>query len=142
PSRGKAGPSSKLLIAGVLRDHPLRGNGMEVELGRHVAGADPKNPPTYLIFFDIDKGQFDSFRGLVAGPALVRYLRGLLALNAPDEVKRLRYCFDFLEHPNGDIAKDAFVELSRGDEGNLLKACRACGAARLRACLLHPRTPA
>jgi hypothetical protein len=125
----------------VLLDHPLRGNRLEVKLGRHVPIANPNDPPDFLVFFDVEKGQLDCFSGREAGPAVVPYLQGLLALDATDEAKRLRYCFDFLEHPDSTIANDAERELQIPAEAQLVKAGRAFPAARLRGWLRNPRTP-
>jgi hypothetical protein len=142
PSREKPDKHSDLLITHVLRDHPLRGNRLELKLGEHEPLANPNNPPDYLVFFAVLEGELYPIREIEAGPAVVRYLQGMLALDTRDEVTRLRYCMGFLDHPDSTIAYDAFNELELPGEEELIKKAGTFPVAKLRALLRNPRSPA
>ena len=139
PRQGKAGPSTDCLIARVIRPHRLLGDKKVLRVPCYIEVANPKNLPTLVIFCDIDNGKLDPYRGVQASPAVVDYLRGLLARNAND-VQRLLYCFDFIEHADPVIAADALLEFQTVSLRELGQAARQLPPAKLRVWLKNPKT--
>jgi hypothetical protein len=131
--------TTDVLVDTVVKPHPLLGRKKVVTLGRCVA-IDPQKPVRMLIFCDVAKGRIDPYRGVEAGPAAVRYLTGLLALDARDVTQRLRYCFDFLEHADPEVAADAFNEMSQAPDRELGLAARKFAPQKLLGWLKNPKT--
>src|SRR5260370_4518681 len=57
------GTSTELQIIDVLRSDPALGEKKVIPLSKYQP-ADPKNPPRYLVFSDVDKDKFDTYRGV------------------------------------------------------------------------------
>jgi hypothetical protein len=136
--RGDEG-TTDLLVSGVVKPHPILGGAKVLTLPRYIAVEDPKNPPRMLIFCDIFKGKLDPYRGVVAQPAIVEYLRGLVALDG-DRAQVLRFCAAYLEHPDPEIAADAALEFSKASQVELIDAACKVPADKLRAWLRNPQT--
>jgi hypothetical protein len=123
--------TTDLVITTVLRSDPAIKGRKVITIPRYVAIADPKNPPQMLVFGDVFKGQLDLYRGIMVGPGVVEYVKGLLAINIKDPARLLRYCFDYLEHPNADVAGDALNEFRLADETELRTVGRTLSANKL-----------
>jgi hypothetical protein len=138
---GKDSGSTDLVIRAVLKADPVLGKGRAVRVPRYLPIDDPKNPPRFLVFLDAPGGKLDPFRGVPATPALVDYCKGLLAIKGKDPVKVLRYCFDYLDHPDAEVARDAHAEFTMATDQELRKVAQRLPGTRLRRWLQDPRTP-
>jgi hypothetical protein len=132
--------TTDLVLASVLKTHPILGDKKVLQLPRYIPIDNAKEPPRYLIFCDVFKGKIDPYRGIAVGPEAVGYLTGLLALGGGDRAGLMRYCFDYLEHADAEIAKDAFEEFRRATDAELAKAVRKGWADKLRGLLGKPQT--
>jgi hypothetical protein len=137
--------NTDLVVTRILKDHPALGNQRKLRLPRYLYIGDkiedPKNPPSLLVFVTVSGGKLDHYRGLVAGPGLLDYLKGLLAIAARDRVKLLRYCFDYLDHPDVVVRRDAYREFVESADAEIRQVAKRLPGARLRRWLMDPRTP-
>jgi hypothetical protein len=141
PRDGPNGASTDCIIASVIKAHPILRGKKWLILPRKVEVEDRNRPPRFLIFCDVEKGKIDAYRGIPVSPAVVDYLKGLLAINPANPVARLRYCFDFLDHPDEQIANDAVNEFQKASDREVSLAARKLPAAKLRRWLREPKTP-
>jgi hypothetical protein len=132
--------TTDVIVAAVLKAHPILGAKKVLTLPRHLPFP-PNKPPRYLIFCEVFKGKLDPYRGIEATPAIVGYLKGLLAINPKDRKRQLRYCFDFLTHADQEIANDAFNEFTKSSLKELSQAARALPPEKLRTMLKDPKAP-
>jgi hypothetical protein len=139
--RRKAQGSKEFLITAVVKPHPALGGRRTLVLPDPVPVEDPNNPPRLLVFCDVAQG-IDPYEGLPAQPAVVGYLKGLLALRADDGTGRLHYCFNFLDHADPALAADALREFGKAPDAEVCKAARQLPAGKLRRWLKDPKTPA
>jgi hypothetical protein len=135
---GPGDGSTDFVVTRVLKCAPLLLDAKVLTTPRYLPALE--NQP-YLVFGEVYKGQTDFYRGLVATPAMVGYLRGLLAIDAADHVGLMRYCFDYLDHAEQDIAVDALREYARSSESDIRKAARTLPAEKLRRWLQAARLP-
>jgi hypothetical protein len=142
PRKNPNGEFTDVLLGGIVKSHPMLHGKTVLTLPRKIEIADRNNPQRMLIFCDIHKGTLDPFLGVVASPAVVGYLKGLLASDASRHDEVLRYCFDFLDHPDPEIAGDATKEFLKVPDRDLGKAARKLPAAKLRLLLRDPKTTA
>jgi hypothetical protein len=132
--------ASDCFVAGLLKSHRIARGKKVVRLSRLIEAPDRNNPPSFLLFCDVVKGKVDPFRGVPASPAVVGYLRGLLARKADDVAGRLSYCFAYLDHADEAVSGDAYLEFQKVSEEDLSKAARRLPPAKLRAWLKNPKT--
>ncbi len=80
-----------------------------VTIKRYLPIPDAKNPPTFLLFGDVDPkdGTPDYFKGVLVSSAVVEYLKGLLSLKDKPRAEQLRFCFAYLEHEDKEIRRNA-----------------------------------
>jgi hypothetical protein len=135
---GPGDGSTDFAVTRVLKCAPLLVDAKVLTTPRHRPGLEDQK---YLVFGEVFKGQPDFYRGIVATPALVGYLRGLLAIDAEDHVGLMRYCFDYLDHAEQDIATDALREFARSPETDIRKAARTLPAEKLRRWLQAAQVP-
>ena len=62
-----------------------------IRVPHYLPIADPKNPPRYLIFGDVTNGRLDPFRGVEGTPALAAYAQAVLAIDAKDRIRVMRF---------------------------------------------------
>jgi hypothetical protein len=141
PRKGPNGEFTDVLLGGIVRSHPILRGKSVLTLPRRIAIEDRNRPPSMLIFCDVVKGQLDPLQAVVVSPAAVGYLKGLLAIDARRHDRVLRYCFDFLDHPDPGIAGDALTEFTKTPDRNLATLARQLPAAKLRRWLRDPTTP-
>jgi hypothetical protein len=113
------GGSTDLVVLAMLKAHPAVEERAVVTLPRLLPIPDPKDPPLYLVFGAAANGNLDFFHGEAGTTDLADYARRVLALDPKDAVRRLRFCFDHLEHADAAIAADAFRELTRAPDASL-----------------------
>jgi hypothetical protein len=134
--------STDLLISDVVKANPILGNAKVLKIPKYLPVTDPKNPPGMLVFCDVFKGEIDPFRGVLAGPAMVGYLKGLLAVHGDDRVRVLWHCARYLEHPDQEVAADAVLEFQLASPKEVTAASCKVPAEKLRAWLADPKTRA
>jgi hypothetical protein len=133
--------SDEVIVTDIVKSHRLAGGLKVLRLSSKVRIEDRKDPPRYLIYCDLFKGKIDPYRVVSATPAVVPYLKGLLAIDARDPVRWLRYCFDYLEHADNAIAQDAYDELNSSPRRELCRTARTFPPARLRRLVSAAGTP-
>src|SRR6185295_545083 len=85
-------------ISGAIRNHPDLKGIRSLQIHGSLPASDPSRPYSYIVCGTIEKGKPVVDEGLPAPPALVDYLRELIAIEDKNPVALLRFCFDRLEH--------------------------------------------
>jgi hypothetical protein len=133
PAKPNTPASSKFEIATIIKTDPLLGEKKTLDVPKYVPVTDAKDPPHFILFIDVFKGQFDYFGGEpVKSADAVDYIKGVLALDAKDRGRALRYYFDFLENSDKVIAKDAFLEFAKASDKELGEIAPKLPADKLR----------
>jgi hypothetical protein len=138
-ARENAG-TTDILISHLIKPHRILGNRKVLRMDRFVQ-IDPQKDVRMLIFCDVFKGKIDPYRGIRVSSAAIPYLMGLLHLDARDPTQRLHYCFQFLNHPDPEIASDAFREFAKTPDRELGIAARKLSPRKLLGWLKDPKTP-
>jgi hypothetical protein len=141
---GGEGPGGMdLVITSVLKPHPALGERRTIRLSHSFRIDDPRNPPRLLVFLYLPKGKrhLDALQANLARPALVDYVKGVLAVGRKEQAKVLRYCFDYLDHPDEQVAGDAATEFHVATDRETAQVARRLPGARLRRWLSDPRLP-
>jgi hypothetical protein len=137
-----AGGSTDLKIEYVLKDDPFLAGRKVITLPRFVP-FDAKNPPKFLVFCDIFQGKLGPYRGTPArSAAIVEYIRGASKLDPKDRAEALLYFFQYLENPDADIARDAFVEFAKASDEEVGKVAHRFSPAKIGIWLEDPNTKA
>jgi hypothetical protein len=140
---GPGDGSTDCILETVIKPHPILRGKKVVTLSRHMEIKDPKRPPHFLLFCTLFKGRIEPcWRSVQVSAAVGGYLKGLLAIEDKNHTRRLRYCFDFLDHADREIARDAFDEFMKIPDRELGLAARKLPAAKLRRWLRDPKTEA
>jgi hypothetical protein len=108
------GGSTDFMIEDKLKDdRDIVGKKKVITLPRYV----PKSKSKFLIFCDEYKGKIDPYRGVevLGGNDIVKYLKGAKEVQDKAIGDRLRYCFDYLDNPELEIALDAYREFAVAD---------------------------
>jgi hypothetical protein len=134
-----AANTTDFTISKVLKSHEFLKGKKVITLPRYI-------PPTknqFLVFCDIFKDKPDPYRGieLQPGSQLPEYLAGAVALKDRPMGERLRYCFDFLNCPELEVALDAYREFAKADYKDYREIARKLPAATLAKWLQDPKTP-
>jgi hypothetical protein len=132
-------------IKRVIKQGPFVGGTKVLQLARYVA-VEPKKDE-FLVFFDVDNGKLDPYRGVaVTSSAVIDYLQEMTALDPTDRLAILTHAFRHLDHTDPAIADDAFLEFRRAAEGEAGADYRGLAghlsADRIAGLLSDPQTPA
>jgi hypothetical protein len=120
PGAGGTAGSSDFEITAKLKTDAVLGDATTLKIPKYVPVTDAKNPPRYLLFADVYKGKPDYFRGTpVKSADAADYVKGVAAIDAKDRARVLRYCFDYLENSDPEIANDAFLEFAKATDKEL-----------------------
>jgi hypothetical protein len=140
---GDAGKGvSTFEIKTVLKSDPWLGKKTAVEIPRYVPVSDPKDPPKFILFCDVYKGDIDVFRGApVKTETAAVYLKGLLAADAKGTTDVLRHCFDYLEHADKELAADAYLEFAKATDRDIAGVAPKLPPEKLRGWLKDANTP-
>jgi hypothetical protein len=131
-----------LNITDVIRKDEWLAGRKVVELPRYLPVSDAKDPPRFLVFCDVFKGRLDPYRGVpVKSVETVAYIKKALALNPRDRVKNLLFYFDYLENPDPEVSRDAFLEFAKASDAEISQVAPKLKPARLREWLKNPQTP-
>ncbi|HEY1378877.1 MAG TPA: hypothetical protein VGF55_18900 [Gemmataceae bacterium] len=140
PGASPDGAATDLAVERVIKSDPILGGRKMLTLPRYVP-VDPKAPPRFLVFCDVSRGKLDPYRGCPASAAVVEYLTGALAINPSDPGRLLGYYSKFLDHPDPEVAGDAFREFARTGDIDIARAARQLDPGKLRKLLTDPQTP-
>jgi hypothetical protein len=124
--------TTDVVVLRVLKSDPAIVGKTVLRIDRYIDVPDPANPPAFLLFADLSRGQPDFYRGEAVEPVVADYLAGSLAIDEKDRRQRLKYCARFLDFHDPAIATDAFAEFSRATDPDLRAAGRGMDADRLR----------
>src|SRR5579884_1059376 len=138
-----ASRTTDLRIAEVLRSDPAFKDKNVISVKQYLPVSDPKNPPRYLVFCDIYKGELDPFRGVPLKSAdSIEYVRQVLKLDPKDQTGNLLFFFRHLDNPDLEIARDAFLEFAKATDQEIARVASRLDAAKLRSWLKARETPA
>ncbi len=134
--------SGKYEVLNVLRSDDVLAGRKELVLPRYVPVQDRKNPPHFLLFCDVFQKKIDPYRGIpIKSGDVVEYMKKAITLNPKDSVARLRFYFDYLEHPDKEIATDAFLEFAKAADRDIGHSAGQFSAEKVRRWLKDPKTP-
>lgn len=97
-------------------------------------------PPDYVFFCSVADGRIEPTDGVPGGKAVVEYLTGITKLDAKPE-SRVGYCFERLDDADTAVAADAFVEIARASDADIVKARAALDRKKIRAWIGSPKMP-
>lgn len=130
-----------LHVSAALKDDPARGTQAVVTLRSYLPVVG-NTPPDYLVFCGVADGKLDPTFGVPATVAVVDYLKTAAKLDDTDAPTKLGFFFKQLDSPDATVAADAFFELARAADADIIKAARQFDPAKLRKLLASPETPA
>jgi hypothetical protein len=143
PTLVGANGTTELHIEAVLKNDPFLNNAKTVVLPRYIPVSDPKDPPKFVVFCDVYNNKLDPYRGVpVKSDAVVEYIKGALALDGKDRTQALLYFFRYLEHPEKEVAADAFLEFARANDQEIGAVAGKLAPEKLRGWVKDPQTPA
>jgi len=131
--------STDFHIAKALKAAPNLDTPKSLTLPRYVPVLDPKNPPRYLMFFDVYKGKLEATGGRAASPALVAYLEGALPHRSKGRPDALRYYAKHLDAADPAVAEDAFREFARSTDQDIGQIARELSPAFVRRLVQQPK---
>jgi hypothetical protein len=135
------GTTTELQILSVLRSDPALGEKKVIPLSKYQP-ADAKNPPRFVVFSDVDKDKFDTYRGvLIRTDEGLDYVKKTLQLNAKNRVANLLFYARYLEHEDKEIASDAFLEFAKSTDKDIGQVAAKLPADKLRGWLKDSKTP-
>jgi hypothetical protein len=130
-----------LRIETVLKPDPFLKGAKVVTIPRYVP-IDPKEPTRFLVFCDVFNDKLDPYRGVpVKAKDAVAYLDGALRLDPKDRTAALLYYFRYLEHPDKELANDAFLEFAKANDREIGQVAPRLAPERLRTWVKDPETP-
>jgi hypothetical protein len=133
---------TELQLKHVLRNDPVLGDRKVVVLPRYLPVTDKKDPPRWLVFCDVFKGQLDPYRGVpLHSDDGIEYVKKALTLDAKDTVANLAFFFKYLEHPDKEVAADAFLEFAKATDQDIGRAASKLSPDKLRTWLGDKKTP-
>ncbi|MBX9678715.1 MAG: hypothetical protein K2X38_08110 [Gemmataceae bacterium] len=130
-------------IEKVFKNHPDLGTAKTIELPRYLPVLDPKNPPRYVVFGDFHKGKPDTFQGFsIRTPAVLEYLEATRPLRNGPRLDALTVYARYLDHPDPQVAEDAFLEFALSRDHEVLEAAKKVDLDKLRKLLADPKLDA
>jgi hypothetical protein len=134
--------ATDLRLKQILRDDPFLKGKQSVEIPRFIPIGDPKNPPRFVLFCDLFMGKLDVYRGVpIKSDSGYNYITRALKLDPQDPAANLLFFAEYLEHPDREIADDAFLEFAKARDADIGKVASKLSAAKLRTWLKNPDTP-
>jgi hypothetical protein len=135
------GGTTELHLAEVLRNDPAIAGKKMIVLPRYMP-TNEKDPPRFLVFCDIFKDKLDPYRGLPLKSAdAVDYVKKAIARDPRDKVGNLLFYFNYLEHPDKEVAQDAFLEFAKATDQEIGLAAAKLSSAKLRRWIESAETP-
>ena len=134
--------ATKMQILQVLRDDPFLRGAKQITIPRFLPVSDPKNPPRFLIFCDVFENKLDVFHGVqIRSAEGLDYVNKVLKLDPKDPGANLAFFANYLEHPDKEIAADAFLEFAKATDAEIGRVANKLSASKLRVWLKDPQTP-
>jgi hypothetical protein len=133
--------TTDMQILKVLKDHPALDKQQKVQIKSYIP-IDKKNPPLWVFFLRVEKGKPTPYFGRPAdSPALLSYLDGIEQLGGdPPALPRLKFFYAYLDHPDNDIATDAYLEFAKTQDKELAEVAPKLNPGKFRKLLLDPKT--
>ena len=102
---------------------------------------DPKNK--FILFCEVYKGAIDAYRGVEVqhDSDLAKYFQGAMAIKEKGPGDRLRYCFDFLNSAEFEVAIDAYREFAKADYKDYKDMAKKVPPDTIAGWLKDPKTP-
>lgn len=133
---------TNLHISNIFRTDPILADRKVVTLSRYIPVTDAKNPPRFLIFFDVFMNRLDDYRGVpIKSADGVEYVKKILAMDARDPLANLQFYFRFLDHPDKELANDAFMEFAKSTDVIVGQVAGKLPVERIRTWVRDPATP-
>ncbi|MFO0866915.1 MAG: hypothetical protein U0744_20125 [Gemmataceae bacterium] len=130
-------------IEKAFKSHPDLGSAKTTELPRYLPVLDAKNPPRYLVFGDFHKGKIDTFQGFsVRTSAVIDYLEATRPLRSGPRLEALAVYARYLDHPDPQVAEDAFLEFALSRDLEVLEAAKKVDLEKVRKLLADPKLDA
>jgi hypothetical protein len=139
--------TTDFVIEKVLKSNAyLDGNKVKTQNGKKVLTLPrylPQAKNKFLIFCDVYKDMVDPYRGieLPPGSQLVPYLLGAVKVKDRPAGERLRYCFDFLNSAEFEVAIDAYREYAKADYKDYMEMAKKLPADTIAKWLEDAKTP-
>jgi hypothetical protein len=142
PTLGKGGledGTTDFTIEKVIKSNDIIKNKKTITLPRYLPSAKNK----FVVFCDVYKGNIDPYRGVEvqANSDLVKYLTGAVELKDKGPTERLRYCFDYLNSQEFDVAIDAYREFAKADYKEYKDMAKKLPPDTIGGWLNDPKTP-
>jgi hypothetical protein len=133
--------TTDLRISELLLSDPALGDTKIVKLSRWLP-VDRKNPTRFLVFCDIFKGKFDPFRGVpLKSDDAIEYARKVMKLDRRDRTGNLLFFFRYLENPDAEIGRDAFLEFAKATDQDIARVAGKLDPRKLRRWIEDTKTP-
>lgn len=124
---------TRIKILHVFRDKPKFIKGDHVEIRRYIPVQDGNAPPRFLMFCDMFMDRLDAYRGIpIKSDDVIEYVKKTMSLDPKDPVAALGFYFSNLEHPDPELAQDAFVEFAKANDRDIALASGKYSAEKLR----------
>ncbi len=104
--------------------------------------SDGKATPMGIFFFEARGARLGYLTGrIVQSEHMAEYVKEVAALKESDSIALLKYYIKHLDHAEAEIADDAFLELVRASDLDLVHAVKGMSPDPLRRMLANPKTP-
>ncbi len=135
----REGGTTDLVVEKVLKRHEIIGSRKTVTIPKYL----PTTKSKWLVFCTVRKGKIDPFHGIEfrVGGDPVKYLTGILDARDQSVAARLRYCFEYLNDREPEIALDAYREFAVAHYNDYRDLARKLPADRIAGWLEDPKTP-
>lgn len=136
---GKAGTgTTEFHVDRVIKDHPAYHREKMVLLSRYLPVLDPKSPPRYVMFFHAPAKTKEPYNGRqISNPAVLDFVAAL-AKERDDPLAMLRFAGKHLDHPDPQIAEEAFLAFARADDKSVDRVAKNLSAPMLRKLVKTP----
>jgi hypothetical protein len=138
PSGGTG--STEFHVGKVLKPDPAIGERAVVVLPRYLPVIGDTSPE-YLVFCATAGGKPDPLHGVPATEAVTAYLLGAAKLDDRDPVARLGYFVRHLDSADPTVAADAFLEIGKASDADIVKARSVLDPAKVRKLFTSSATP-
>lgn len=130
---------TEFVIEQVLKPHEAVKDKKAITLMRNI----PPTKSKFILFCDVYKGTIDPYRGVEIQPNsdMVKYLVGAVQFKDKGAAERLRYCFEYLNNPEYEIAIDAYREFAKADYKDYMGMAKKLPADLIAGWLKDPKTP-
>jgi hypothetical protein len=131
--------TTDFIVDEIVKSHESVKDKKKIVLPRYIADTQAK----YVIFADVYKGNLDFYRGVPITPdsAMVKYLKGTIAVQDKKQPERLRFFFDYLNFPEYEIALDAYREYAKADYKDYESMAKSLPREVLANWIKDPKTP-